>query len=230
MIIYNNDPDLYQLLSSSSTSYTYTASLVNYELNRNDHNQSISCSLIQQQIMIQNVTLINQLNVRYKAYLRGNYYFTRSFNAYSSIEINCEEFNANPKPVYTLLWILNGENRTLLNKTKHGRYFIENATWRNRGRHCFYHRLCFFFQLFLSGNYTCLAENDLNNHQPAHQSFRLNIWFNDHRSQPEKIFALQYRSLLNKNRSVILILLIVLFLLACLFFILSIYYFCLQMK
>ena len=138
MILYNNDPDLYRLLSSSSTSYTYTASLWNYELNRNDHNQSISCALIQQQTMIQNVTLISQFNVRYKAYLHGNYYFTRSFNAYSSIEINCEEFNANPKPVYTLLWVLNGENRTLLNKTKHGRYFIENATWRNRGKHCFF--------------------------------------------------------------------------------------------
>lgn len=141
IIIYNNDPDYYQLLSSSSTSYTYIASLFNYELNRNDHNQTISCALIQQQTLIQNITLTNQFNVRYKAYLRGNYYFTRSFNAYSSIEINCEEFNANPKPVYTLLWILNGENRTLLNKSKHGRYFIPNATWRNRGKPCFYHRI-----------------------------------------------------------------------------------------
>ncbi len=139
MIIYNNDPDYYQLLSSSSTSYTYIASLFNYELNRNDHNQTLSCALIQQQTVIHNITRTNQLNVKYKAYLRGNYYFTRSFNAYSSIEINCEEFHANPKPVYTLLWILNEENRTLLNKTKHGRYFIQNATWRNRGKHCLYH-------------------------------------------------------------------------------------------
>ena len=73
------------------------------------------------------------LDIQYKAYLRGSYYFIRSFNSYSSIEINCEEFNGNPKPVYTLLWILNGKNRTLLNKTKHGRYYINNATWRNRG-------------------------------------------------------------------------------------------------
>jgi hypothetical protein len=39
--------------------------------------------------------------------------FTRSFNSYSSIEINCEEFDANPKPTYTLIWTLNGENQIL---------------------------------------------------------------------------------------------------------------------
>jgi hypothetical protein len=132
MIIYNNDPDHYELLSSS-TSYTYKAYLLNYELNRNDHHQTVSCALIQQ-LVIHNVTLVNKLNIKYKAYLRGNYYFTRSFNAYSSIEINCEEFDGNPEPIYTLIWRLNGENQILLNKTKHGRYFIENATWRHRGK------------------------------------------------------------------------------------------------
>ncbi|CAF3387509.1 unnamed protein product [Rotaria sp. Silwood1] len=135
MIIYNNDPDHYQLLSSSSISYIYTAYLFNYELNQNDHNQTVSCALIQQdlkQIVILNVTLTDILNIEYKAYLYGNYYFTRSFNSYSSIEINCEEFNGNPKPVYSLIWMLNGENQTLLNKTKYGRYFINNATWRHR--------------------------------------------------------------------------------------------------
>jgi hypothetical protein len=138
MIIYNNDPDHYQLLSSSSSnSYTYTGYLSNYELNQNDHNQTVSCALIQQKTqhtILLNVTLSNVFNIEYKAYLRGNYYFTRSFNAYSSIEINCEEFDANPKPVYTLIWILNGENQTLLNRTKYGRYFIDNATWRHRGK------------------------------------------------------------------------------------------------
>jgi len=148
MIIYNNDPDYYQLLSSSSSSnsYTYIAYLFNYELNRNDHNQTVSCAFLQQksqQIVIHNVTLTNKLNIEYKAYLRGHYYFIRSFNAYSLIEINCEEFDANPQPVYTLIWILNGENQTLLNKTKHGRYFINNATWRHRGKEFDYIRLSY---------------------------------------------------------------------------------------
>jgi hypothetical protein len=137
MIIYNTDPDYYQLLPSSSSSYIYSAYLINYELNRNDHKQRISCALIEQklhQTVLVNVTLSEILNVEYKAYLRGNYYFTRSFNVYSSIEINCEEFDGNPKPVYTLIWILNGNNQTLLNKTKYGRYVIENATWRHRGK------------------------------------------------------------------------------------------------
>jgi hypothetical protein len=144
MIIYNNDPDHYQLFSSSSNSYTYIAYLFNYELNRNDHNQTISCTFIQeksQQIIIHNITLINKLNIEYKAYLRGNYYFTRSFNTYSSIEINCEEFDANPKPFYTLIWTLNGENQILLNKTMYGRYFINNATWQHRGKDFYYIRL-----------------------------------------------------------------------------------------
>ncbi|CAF1014783.1 unnamed protein product [Adineta steineri] len=138
MIIYNNDPDFYELLSLSSNSYQYKAYIFNYELNRNDHNQTVSCMLIQQelqQIVMLNFTRIDLLNIEYKAYLRGSYYFIRSFNAYSSIEINCEEFDANPKAVYTLIWILNERNQTLLNKTHHGRYLIDNATWQNRGNH-----------------------------------------------------------------------------------------------
>lgn len=138
MIIYNTDPDQYQLLPSSSTSYTYIASLWNYELNRNDHNQTVSCVLLKQQsqqIVIHNQTLPQPLNITYKAFLRGNYYFTRSFNAYSSIEINCDEFNGNPPPVYTLIWMSNNHNQTLFNQSKHGRYLIVNATWRNRGKH-----------------------------------------------------------------------------------------------
>ena len=137
MIIYNNDPDHYQLLPSSSISYTYEAYLFNYELHQNDHNQTVSCRLIQQDfepIIILNVTLTNILNIEYKAYLVGNYYVTRSFNTHSSIEINCEEFNGNPKPVYSLIWMLNGEHRTLLNRTKYGRYYIDNATWQHRGK------------------------------------------------------------------------------------------------
>jgi hypothetical protein len=134
MIIYNNDPNHYQLIPSSATSYTYTAYLSNYELHQNDHNQTVSCTLIQQQTVLLNNTLSQELNIEYKAFLRGNYYFTRSFTAYSSIEINCEEFDANPKPVYTLIWTLNGEVKTLLNKTTYGRYLIDNATWRHRGR------------------------------------------------------------------------------------------------
>ncbi|CAF0739214.1 unnamed protein product [Rotaria sordida] len=219
MIIYNNDPDYYQLLSSSSSiSYIYTAYLFNYELNQNDHNQTVSCALIQQdlkQIIILNVTLIDILNIEYKAYLYGNYYFIRSFNSYSSIEINCEEFHGNPKPVYSLIWMLNGENRTLLNKTKHGRYFIDNATWRHRG------------------NYTCLAENYLNNHQPVHQSFRLNIWFNEHElkfQHQTKLLSLEQLFQLNTNKSIILIFLIIIFIFSCIFFVLSFYYFCLQIK
>ncbi|CAF0745801.1 unnamed protein product [Rotaria sp. Silwood1] len=218
MIIYNNDPDHYQLLSSSSISYIYTAYLFNYELNQNDHNQTVSCALIQQdlkQIVILNVTLTDILNIEYKAYLYGNYYFTRSFNSYSSIEINCEEFNGNPKPVYSLIWMLNGENQTLLNKTKYGRYFINNATWRHRG------------------NYTCLAENYLNNHQPVHQSFRLNIWFNEHQSKIQhstKLLSLKQPFQSNRTKSIILIFLIIIFLFSCIFFILSLYYFCLQTK
>ncbi|CAF2852483.1 unnamed protein product [Rotaria sp. Silwood2] len=218
MIIYNNDPDHYQLLSSSSSAHIYTAYLFNYELNQNDHNQTVSCSLIQQnlkQIVILNVTLIDILNIEYKAYLYGNYYFTRSFNSYSSIEINCEEFDGNPKPVYSLIWMLNSENRTLLNKTKHGRYFIDNANWRHRG------------------NYTCLAENYLNNHQPVHQSFRLNIWFNEHQSKlqhPTKLLSLEQSFQSNTTKSIILIFLIITFVFSCIFFILSFYYFCLQTK
>ena len=137
MILYNHDPDQYQLLDSSSTSYTYIASLLHYEFDRNDHNQTISCALIEQQseqIVIHNKTLQHQLNVTYKAYLHGSYYSTRSFNAFSSIEINCEVFHANPSPVYTLVWMLNDRNQTLFNQSKQGRYFITNATWRNRGK------------------------------------------------------------------------------------------------
>jgi hypothetical protein len=233
MIIYNTDPDHYQLLPSSSSSspisYTYISYLVNYELNRNDHNQTISCAFIQeksQQIILHNISLINKLNIEYKAYLRGNYYFTRSFNAYSLIEINCEEFDGNPKPIYTLIWILNGEYHILLNKTKYGRYFIHNATWKHRGKDFYYVRL-FIVMVFL-GNYTCFAENYLNNHQPAHQSFRLNIWFNEHQLKSQKIFSFQEISQSNKNKSIILIIIILIFLFSCLFFILSIYCFCLQ--
>ena len=144
MIIYNNDPNHYQLHSLSSTSYTYTAYLFNYELNQNDHNQILSCTLIQQEAqptVVLKTTLSSVLNIEYKACLRGSYYFSRSFDAHSSIEINCEEFDANPKPVYTLIWILNGDNQTLLNKTNYGRYFIDNATWRHRGRNSFYQRI-----------------------------------------------------------------------------------------
>jgi len=143
MIIYNNAPDHYQLLSASSNSYMYIAYLFNYELNKNDHNQSVSCTLIQQesqQTVLLNTTRTDLLNIEYRAYLRGNYYFTRSFNAHSSIEINCEEFDANPKAVYTLIWILNEKNHTLLNKTNHGRYLIDNATWRHRGKDFHYSR------------------------------------------------------------------------------------------
>ncbi|CAM4755038.1 unnamed protein product [Rotaria magnacalcarata] len=142
MIIYNNDADHYQLRSSTSVSYSYTAYLVNYELNKNDHNQTVLCTLIQQNLkptVLLNATLPAVLNIQYKTYLYGNYYFTRSFNSYSSIEINCEEFDGNPKPMYTLIWMLNGENRTLLNKTQHGKYIIDSATWRNRGKDSYYH-------------------------------------------------------------------------------------------
>lgn len=150
MIIYNNDPDHYQLVSSSSISYTYTAYLFNYELNQNDHQQTAYCALVEQdlkQTVLLNVTLTNVFNIEYKAYLYGNYYFTRSFNSYSSIEINCEEFRGNPNPIYTLIWILNGVNRTLLNKSKHGQYFINNATWRHRGKESHETRLTSLFLL-----------------------------------------------------------------------------------
>ena len=231
MIIYNNDPDSYQLLSSSSTSYTYTAYLFNYELNRNDHNQTVSCLILQQnleQYVINNISLIEQLNIEYKAYLRGNYYFIHSFNTYSSIEINCEEFDGNPPPVYTLIWTLNEKNQTLFNKNKHGRYLIQNATWEQRGKQISDH---LSFQRFCSvGNYTCFAENYLNYHQPVYQSFRLNIWFNTHQSHSEKIFPLQQISPLNKNKSILLILFILIFIFACLFCILSLYCLCLQIK
>ncbi|CAF1071414.1 unnamed protein product [Adineta steineri] len=219
MIIYNNDPDSYELLSLSSNSYLYKAYILNYELNRNDHNQTVSCMLIQQelqQIVMLNFTRKDLLNIEYKAYLRGNYYFIRSFNAYSSIEINCEEFDANPKAVYTLIWILNERNQTLLNKTHHGRYLIDNATWQNRGI------------------YICYAENYLNNNQPVHQSFRLNIWFHEHQklisSSQLKLFSLTKLTQSNRNQSMILIIFIIIFFLACLFFVLSLYYFCLQYK
>ncbi|CAF1485921.1 unnamed protein product [Adineta ricciae] len=166
MTIYSHDSDRYELSPLSSNSYSYAANLLNYDLDRNDHNQHVSCMLLQQEFQttkaILNTSLPTILNVEYKAYLRGNYYFTRSFNSYSLIEINCEEFDGNPKPVYTLIWFLNGENQTLLNQSQHGRYFIENATWHQRG------------------HYMCLAENYLNYRVPAHQSFRLNIWFNAH--------------------------------------------------
>lgn len=136
MIIYNNDPDYSQLLSLSTTCYTFRNYLFNYELNRNDHNQSISCLLIEQksqQILLKNLTLKSQFNIEYKTYLRGNYYFIHSFNPYSTIEINCEEFDGNPKPIYSLIWLLNEKYEILLNKTKYGKYIIHNATWQHRG-------------------------------------------------------------------------------------------------
>ncbi|UJR33073.1 hypothetical protein I4U23_020532 [Adineta vaga] len=215
MIVYNNDPDHYQLLPLSSNSYRYTASLLNYELNRNDHNQHVSCTLFQQELQSTNVTLSKDLNIEYKAYLRGNYYFIRSFNSYSSIEINCEEFDANPKAIYTLIWVLNGQNQTLLNQTIYGRYLIKNATWHHRG------------------NYMCLAENYLNHHQPVYQSFRLNIWFNEHQLKVHPLtnmLILQQLSSDDSNKSIILIILSTIFVVTCLCFVLSFYYFCSQLK
>ena len=228
MIIYNNAPDQYQLLPSSSTSYIYSASLWNYELNRNDHNQIVSCVLLEQQIFIHNQTLFPPLNVIYKAVLRGKYYFTRSFSAYSSIEINCEQFDSNPPPVHTLVWMLNDQNQTLFNRTKQGRFQITNATWRNRGKYCSIQRR--YISFHLSGIYICLGENDLNNHQPVHQLFRLNIWFDEHQFQSNKHLALSSLTFSRKNMSLKLIVIILIFLFACFLCLLSLYCFCLQMK
>lgn len=231
MIIYNHDPDQYQLLDSSSTSFTYIASILHYELDRNDHNQTISCTLIEQQIkpiIIHTQTLCQSLNVTYKAYLHGSYYSTRSFNAFSSIEINCEVFNANPSPVYTLIWMFNDRNQTLFNQTKQGRYIITNATWRNRGRHS---PIEIYVSIFLLGTYMCLAENDLNNGQPVHQSFRLNIWFHEHYSKADEHLVLASIIVFPaKLLPLKFIIVILIFAIACLFFLLSLYCFCVQMK
>jgi hypothetical protein len=141
MLIYNNAPDRYQLVYLSRSVlpfYTYESYLVDYELNRNDHHQTVSCvftDYLSQSATIINITQSHVIHVEFKAHLYGHYYFTRSFNSHSSIDIDCEEFDGNPKPVYTLLWMLNGENRTLLNKATRGHYTIPDATWRHRGKH-----------------------------------------------------------------------------------------------
>lgn len=87
-----------------------------------------------------------------------------------------------------------------------------------------------FFELFLKGNYTCLAENYLNKHHPVHQSFRLNIWFTEHQLKSSKLNLFQQYSSSNQDKLMTLIILILIFLFLCLFFILSFYCFCLQIK
>lgn len=137
MIIYNNNPDDYQLIRlSTSSSYRFSGAVLHYQLDRDDHRQNVTCSLFEHQsrpILLRETTSIHPLNITYKAYLRGEYYFTRSFPSHSSIEIHCDEFDGNPTPLYTLLWSLNEINRTLLNKSLNGRYVISDATWRHRG-------------------------------------------------------------------------------------------------
>lgn len=168
MILYNNAPDRYQLLRTSSIYYTYEGYLINYELDRNDHNQTVSCVLIEQQSQpktIINITRPERFNVQFKAYLRGEYYFIRSFHSHSSIVINCEEFDGNPNPFYSLIWSLNGDDRTLLNRTKHGRYAIADATWRHRGKDVMRKRTIFshisaagsLLRLFLTSGLQMLA-------------------------------------------------------------------------
>jgi hypothetical protein len=87
--------------------------------------------------------------------------------------------------------------------------------------------------MIFQGNYICLAENYLNNNQSVHQSFRLNIWFNEHQSKfhsQAKTLGLQQSSQSNTNKSIILIILILIFVFVCLFFVVSFYYFCLRSK
>lgn len=232
MIIYNNDPDDQQLHFNSSNLFIYTNYLLNYELNRNDHNQTVTCTLIeqrfQQQILWHHIQLEKRLSIEYKAYLVGNYYFIRSFNSYSTIEINCEEFDGNPRPIYSLIWSLNRQHRILLNRTSYGRYVLVDTTWQNRGKYFILNQYDSYLFFVFQGNYTCLAENYLNAHRPVHQSFRLNIWLPTHSSKNPS--SQRLISPLNRNSSSILILFVVIFLFACLSCILSFYYFCLQIK
>lgn len=136
MIVYNNDAETYDLINYGLNSFGYTGHVLNYELDRTDNNETISYLLIEhlsQPITIINITQLYKFNVQYKASARENTYFTYSFSSQSIIKINCEQFDANPAPLYSLIWTLNGRTNFLLNYTKHGRYVIENGTWTQRG-------------------------------------------------------------------------------------------------
>lgn len=137
MIIHNNRADRYELLAVSPSKFRLIGSLLHYEIDRSDHRENVTCTLFghrPQPLIIAQTTSIRSFNVKYEVSLRGEYFFVRSFPSHSAIEINCEEFDGNPPPLYTLVWNLNGINRTLFNKTKRGKFFIADATWRHRGR------------------------------------------------------------------------------------------------
>ncbi|CAF0771994.1 unnamed protein product [Didymodactylos carnosus] len=151
LTIYDNDPDYKDILKDSFSEWYYYRAILQYTIDVNDHNKNVICLLQQQQqkqqqqqqqtslLSTENQSLTTlksisyQLQIQYKAYLKGNYHFIKSFDSNQDILINCKEFDANPKPLYTLTRNLNKEKEIIFKNSQQGIYLITNATWKHRG-------------------------------------------------------------------------------------------------
>ena len=92
MIIHNNRADRYELLAIAPSKFRLIGSLLHYEIDRSDHRANVTCAVFEhrpQPLLIAQTTSIRSLNVKYEVFLRGEYFFVRSFPSHSAIEINC---------------------------------------------------------------------------------------------------------------------------------------------